>query len=107
MRAKGITFDFCTFVDFWLFCAERWGDDMWQEHYVLKSVGVLRNACTHNSLLVHGLDARNAPNLAAQAEAGGAGLVAGPWVLEVLYPGRYLARVRAEGALGHLAGEGG
>ena len=54
--------DFGAFVDFWLFCAERWADDdMRQEHYVLKSVKALRNACAHNSLLVHGLDARDTP----------------------------------------------
>ena len=54
--------DFGTFVDFWLFCAERWGDEeMRQQHYILKSVKALRNACAHNSLLVHGLDAQDAP----------------------------------------------
>ena len=54
--------DFGTFTDFWLFCAERWGDErMRQQHYVLKSVKALRNACAHNSLLVHGLDAQDAP----------------------------------------------
>ena len=54
--------DFGTFADFWLFCAERWGDErMRQQHYVLKSVKALRNACAHNSLLVHGLDAQDAP----------------------------------------------
>lgn len=54
--------DFGSFVDFWLFCAERWGDDeMRQVHFVLKSTKALRNACAHNSLLVHGLNARDAP----------------------------------------------
>ena len=54
--------DFGTFTDFWLFCAERWGDEeMRQQHYILKSVKALRNACAHNSLLVHGFDARDAP----------------------------------------------
>lgn len=54
--------DFGAFVDFWLFCAERWGDEeMRQVHFPLKSAKALRNACAHNSLLVHGLDARDAP----------------------------------------------
>lgn len=54
--------DFGTFVDFWLFCSERWGDDeMRQMHFPLKSTKALRNACAHNSLLVHGLNARDAP----------------------------------------------
>ena len=54
--------DFGTFVDFWLFCAERWKDDgMRQRHYILKSVKALRNACAHNNLLVHGLSIQNAP----------------------------------------------
>lgn len=54
--------DFGTFADFWLFCAERWGDEeMRQVHFPLKSAKALRNACAHNSLLVHGLDARDAP----------------------------------------------
>lgn len=30
-------------------------------HFPLKSAKALRNACAHNSLLVHGLDARDAP----------------------------------------------
>lgn len=54
--------DFGAFVDFWLFCAERWSDEgMRQRHYVLKSVKALRNATAHNSLVVHGLDAQDAP----------------------------------------------
>lgn len=47
--------EFGSFVDFCRFCAERWGDaDMAQEHYVLKSVKALRNACAHNSCIVNG-----------------------------------------------------
>lgn len=47
--------EFGTFADFWRFCALRWADkQMKSEHYVLKSVKALRNACVHNSLLVNG-----------------------------------------------------
>ena len=47
--------DFGQFADLWLFCSERWGDDaMRDEHYVLKSVKGLRNACSHNSCIVNG-----------------------------------------------------
>lgn len=42
-------------VDLWRYCSGRWGErGMRDEHYVLKSVKVLRNACAHNSLLVNG-----------------------------------------------------
>ncbi|WP_165047748.1 Abi family protein [Adlercreutzia sp. ZJ305] len=47
--------DFGTFVDFYLFCAARWEDDvMLQEHYVLKSVKALRNATAHNHCIANG-----------------------------------------------------
>lgn len=47
--------EFGTFVDFYLFCAARWGDEaMAQDHYVLKSVKALRNAAAHNSCIVNG-----------------------------------------------------
>ena len=47
--------DFGTFADLWRFCALRWGDkQMKSEHYMLKSVKALRNACAHNNLLVNG-----------------------------------------------------
>lgn len=47
--------EFGTFADLWRFCALRWSDrQMKSEHYVLKSVKALRNACAHNSLLVNG-----------------------------------------------------
>ena len=47
--------DFGQFVDFWLFCSERWGDKgMAETHYVLKSVKALRNACSHNSCIING-----------------------------------------------------
>lgn len=47
--------EFGRFADFWLFCAKRWNDeDMRREHYVLKSVKGLRNACCHNNCVVQG-----------------------------------------------------
>lgn len=50
--------DFGTFIDFWLFCAERWKDkDMMEIHYVLKSVKALRNACRHNTCIINGFAA--------------------------------------------------
>lgn len=51
--------EFGFFVDFYRFCAERWGDAaMAQEHYVLKSVKALRNATAHNSCIVNGFTPR-------------------------------------------------
>jgi abortive infection bacteriophage resistance protein len=50
--------EFGPFVNLYLFCAERWSDeDMRQQHYVLKSVKALRNACAHNAVTVNGLSA--------------------------------------------------
>lgn len=47
--------EFGRFCDLYLFCAGRWGDRaMRQEHYVLKSVKALRNACSHNSCIANG-----------------------------------------------------
>lgn len=47
--------EFGVLVDLWRFCAGRWGEqEMRDEHYVLKSVKALRNACAHNSLIVNG-----------------------------------------------------
>ncbi|MBQ9001064.1 MAG: Abi family protein [Eggerthellaceae bacterium] len=47
--------DFGTFVNFYLFCANRWEDNvMLQEHYALKSVKALRNATAHNHCIVNG-----------------------------------------------------
>lgn len=52
--------EFGRFVDFWLFCAKRWNDqEMLDHHYLLKSVKGLRNACCHNSCIVHAFS-RNA-----------------------------------------------
>ena len=48
--------EFGVFNSFYLFCAERWGDEeMRQEHYVLRSVQKLRNACAHNSCVLNGV----------------------------------------------------
>ena len=48
--------EFGTFNDLYLFCAERWEDErMKQEHYVLKSVKAMRNACAHNNCIINGL----------------------------------------------------
>ena len=48
--------EFGTFLTFYKFCAERWGDtEMEQEHYVLKSVKALRNATAHNHCVINGL----------------------------------------------------
>lgn len=47
--------EFGVLVDLWRYCAGRWNEqEMRDEHYVLKSVKALRNACAHNSLIVNG-----------------------------------------------------
>jgi abortive infection bacteriophage resistance protein len=47
--------EFGVLADMWRYCAGRWGEQvMRDEHYVLKSVKALRNACAHNSLIVNG-----------------------------------------------------
>ncbi len=47
--------EFGVLADIWRYCSGRWGDQaMRDEHYVLKSVKALRNACAHNSLIVNG-----------------------------------------------------
>ena len=61
--------EFGPFTNLYLFCADRWDDEtMRQEHYVLKSVKALRNACAHDSCIANGLTtagerAGYAPNL--------------------------------------------
>ncbi len=61
--------EFGPFTNFYLFCADRWNDEtMRQEHYVLKSVKALRNACAHDSCIANGLTTAGertgyAPNL--------------------------------------------
>lgn len=53
--------EFRAFCDFYLFCAQRWGDElMRQRHYVLKSVRALRNACAHNSCILNGVGGASA-----------------------------------------------
>lgn len=48
--------DFGQFVNFYLFCSQRWENlEMRQEHYALKSAKALRNACAHNAVIVPGL----------------------------------------------------
>ena len=55
------TIEFRRFTDFYLFCAERWADEqMLQQHYVLKSVKALRNACAHNSCILNGIGGSSA-----------------------------------------------
>ncbi|NPD30387.1 hypothetical protein HLV37_00590 [Eggerthellaceae bacterium zg-1084] len=52
--------DFGTFADLWRHCALRWdSSEMRAQHYVLKSVRALRNACAHNSLIVNGFSRRS------------------------------------------------
>ena len=46
---------FGSFIDFYLFCAQRWGDsDMSEEHYMLRFVKSARNAAAHSSNIVNG-----------------------------------------------------
>ncbi len=55
------TIEFRAFCDFYLFCAARWEDKtMEQQHYVLKSVRALRNACAHNSCILNGVGGSSA-----------------------------------------------
>ena len=70
-------FSFGSFIDFYLFCAERWGDDeMRYEHYMLRQAKSVRNACAHSSDVLNGIaivDARigaDAAVMKALAEAG-------------------------------------
>ncbi len=55
------TIEFRAFCDFYLFCSQRWKDErMRQQHYVLKSVRALRNACAHNSCILNGVGGASA-----------------------------------------------
>lgn len=46
---------FGTFVSFYLFCGERWGDrSIQEEHYMLRQAQFIRNACAHSSNLING-----------------------------------------------------
>ncbi len=47
---------FGALADFYLFCANRWGDsEMRDEHYMLRRANSLRNAAAHSSAIVNGL----------------------------------------------------
>lgn len=70
-------FSFGSFIDLYLFCAERWGDrEMVHEHYMLRQAKSVRNACAHSSDVLNGIavvDARigaDAAVMRALAEAG-------------------------------------
>ena len=56
---------FGAFADFYLFCADRWGDsEMRDEHYMLRRANSLRNAAAHSSAIVNGLgSSSSAPQL--------------------------------------------
>lgn len=68
---------FGSFIDLYLFCAERWNDDgMRHEHYMLRQAKSVRNACAHSSDILNGVavvDTRigaDAAVMRALAEAG-------------------------------------
>ena len=70
-------FSFGSFINLYLFCAERWGDrKMVHEHYMLRQAKSVRNACAHSSDVLNGVavvDARIGADAAvtrALAEAG-------------------------------------
>lgn len=70
-------FSFGSFIDLYLFCAERWNDDeMRHEHYMLRQAKSVRNACAHSSDILNGVavvDTRidaDAAVMRALAEAG-------------------------------------
>ena len=47
---------FGTLSDLYLFCARRWNDkEMQRNHYLLKSVRRMRNACAHGSPVLNGI----------------------------------------------------
>lgn len=49
---------FGSFIDFYLFCANRWQDSaMADEHYMLRQVKATRNAAAHSSNIVNGFGA--------------------------------------------------
>ncbi len=49
---------FGAFADFYLFCADRWGDSlMRREHYLLRCSNSLRNAAAHSSAIINGFSA--------------------------------------------------
>ncbi len=49
-------FSFGSFIDLYLFCANRWGDAvMANEHYLLRQAKSVRNACAHSSGILNGI----------------------------------------------------
>lgn len=64
------------FIDFYRFCALRWDDrEMRKEHYLLKQVKAVRNACAHSTAIVNGFAPGTpsnvrTPNEVARALAG-------------------------------------
>ena len=51
-------FSFGSFINLYLFCAERWGDrEMVHEHYMLRQAKSVRNACAHSSDILNGIAA--------------------------------------------------
>lgn len=46
---------FGTFIDLYLFCADRWGDErMRDDHYLLRQAKACRNAAAHSSDIING-----------------------------------------------------
>lgn len=53
---------FGSLIDFYRFCALRWNDkEMRKEHYLLKQVKAVRNACAHSTAVINGF-APSAPS---------------------------------------------
>ena len=69
---------FGSFIDFYLFCANRWQDPaMEDEHYMLRQVKAARNAAAHSSNIVNGFGAAAggiATNDSVSAAIAGAGI---------------------------------
>ncbi len=69
---------FGSFIDFYLFCANRWQDSaMEDEHYMLRQVKAARNAAAHSSNIVNGFGAATggiATNDSVSAAIAGAGI---------------------------------
>lgn len=70
-------FSFGSFINLYLFCAERWGDrEVVHEHYMLRQTKSVRNACAHSSDILNGIAAidtrinADAAIMAALAESG-------------------------------------
>ena len=70
-------FSFGSFINLYLFCAERWDDrEMVHEHYMLRQAKSVRNACAQSSDILNGIAAvdtrinADAAIMAALAEIG-------------------------------------